>query len=132
MGWRSAWAELKRRSGRRGAALTLFAAIDFGYGSGLAAGYVPAFADQLTPQLPLTAWGWAWIAVGVVCLTGVPLSRDQFQYAAAALMKAAWATFITVAWIHRSIPGGWTAAVAWAGIAALVVLISGWPEARDP
>lgn len=79
--------------------------------------------------LPLVAWGWVWIAVGAVCLTGVLARRDRIQFGVAMLLKTAWSCIITMNWLMFRIPGGWTSVAAWAGIALLVLLISGWPEA---
>jgi hypothetical protein len=120
----------QRKVGRRGTFLAILALIDFGYGSGLISGYVPLFAHGTTMVFPLVAWGWIWVTVGVICLTGVPLRHDRIQFAVAALLKTAWAALIAVAWLENGIPGGWTSVAAWGGIAMLVLLASGWPDVR--
>jgi hypothetical protein len=124
-------AAIRRRAGRRGTTLAILALIDFGYGGGLATGYIPGFAHKDALFLPLVAWGWIWITIGIICLTGVLIVRDRFQFGCAALLKTAWAAIISVNWLTYHIEGGWTSVTAWGGIALLVLLISGWPEGHQ-
>lgn len=113
--------------GRRGTALIILAAADFGYGTSLLAGHPPAPTVATEWATPGTL-GTIWLITGIICLTGAFTSADQVAFAAAALLKTAWAAG-TAAWAadHQA-PGGWGTAFIWLATAALVILIAGWPE----
>ena len=116
-----------KRVGRRGTALAILAILDISYGTSLLAGHIPAatIADEI---LPLTWWGWTWISIGLFLATGIPRVADHWQFAVAALFKSFWALMITWYWVTHHTHGGWGAAGTWLGLAAMVLLISGWPE----
>jgi hypothetical protein len=118
-------ARLRADAGRRGAALGLVAVLFTAYGTGLVAGYRPTFAVAL--HLPVTSFGWTFIAAGAFVLTGVERRSDRWQFAVAVLVMMLWALLLATHWTQ---PYGWAAAVSWLGPCALTVLIAGWPEDR--
>jgi len=120
-----------RRVGRRGAALAVLAAVDVCYGTALLAGHTAA-ATAAVMVMPLHLWGWVWIGAAAVLAAGVPLTDDRWHYGFAALFKTFWALLIAWHWLAHREHGGWGAAMAWLGLAALVLLISGWPEPPRP
>lgn len=125
-----------RRVGRRGAALAWFGLLDLVIGWSLLTPQLaanPAALAQYRVLLrvaPLSFWGWAWIAVGVVCLAHVPARSDRLAFAAAIAVKAVWATGIAAAWVAYGAYRAWVSAAVWATFGLFVLLISGWPEPR--
>jgi hypothetical protein len=125
---------LAQRVGRRGAALMIFAFIDLVIGWSLAGTATRAQASALPTYrahveiLPLIAWGWLWIAVGAVCLVHAFRVSDRFGFAAAIGIKLVWAAGFLGSWLLYDAPRGWLGAATWVVFAALVHLISGWPE----
>jgi hypothetical protein len=127
-------ADVRRRIGRRGAALLAFAFVDFV----LAWSLVDPQAKLLTAQVPtyrahfeiapIEFWGIAWALVGLSCVVHAFLSRDQVGFAAAIGIKLVWAVAFVGSWVIYDVPRGWLGAATWAVVAALVGVISGWPE----
>lgn len=114
------------QAGRRGAFLLFLALIDTAYGYGLLVS--PAAGASLNLLLPPDVWGVLWLAIGVVCLSGVLKSYDRFQYTCSAVFKTLWALTLTRVWLAQQIPLIWLQAIIWLAFAATVVLISGWHE----
>lgn len=119
----------KHDVGRRGLALIILALADFGYGTALLAGHHPAPTIATDWASPGTL-GTIWITVGLICLMGAFTTADQLAFAAAALLKFAWAACTAADSAEHTTPGGWGTAAIWAAVAALVVLIASWPEAE--
>lgn len=117
---------VKRHVGRRGAFLAFLAILDLAYGYSLLATTGPQRLVNLL--LPWQVWGWIWIAVGVVCLSGVPVRVDRVQFAVAATVKAAWGLLYVHVWLIQGLPRGWVSVVVWLTFAFTVVVVSGWPE----
>lgn len=133
---RRAW----QRLGRRGLFLLLVAAVQAAYGAGLlaAAGHPsravhwwPASLGQLG-GIPLDAWGILWVTIGALCLAGAWTTADRYAYAAAELLSTGWAAFALQRWMTAREPGSWALAVIYGGIAAGILIVSGWPEPRKP
>lgn len=132
----SAVVHLRDRIGRRGAALLAFAFIDAVIGWSLLdhqgqaqTKAIPTYA-AIRALMPLAAWGWLWLAVGAVCAASAFMRSDRFGFAAAIGVKVVWAGGFLVAWWPMHVPRAWLAAATWLVFAALVLVISGWREAR--
>lgn len=124
----------RRRIGRRGCALLVFAAIDYIIGSSFLdpelraqTGAVPVYR-ALLDVAPLTVWGWLWLTVAVACTVQAVMRNDSVAYALAIGIKAVWAGGMLVSWVFFDAARGWLSASLWGVIAALVVVINGWPE----
>jgi hypothetical protein len=113
-----------RRFGHRGSVLTGYGLVCVAYGTGLAAGYAPTFRTAF--RLPLTEFGWAFIATGIAVAAGAPRRRDGAHFALAVASATGWALLIATHWASAY---GWAAGVSWAGIAAGLLLASAWPNA---
>lgn len=123
---------LWRRVGRRGAVLLWLALLDLVYGSSLAhppsetarSASIRFFADLM----PLPVWGGLWLAVGVLCLAGAFLRHDRWAFAFATGLKVLWGGVCLFGWMLAGLPRGWVSAVIFLPMAALVLIISTWPE----
>ena len=124
----SAWAvRLRLRAGRRGAFLAFLALLDTAVGYSLLT--TPAAQrGAMDLLLPWPVWGWAWVATGVVCATGVFAWRDWPQFTATAVLMGAWALLSADLWLVQHQPHGWVSVVIWAAFALTVRVVAGWPE----
>lgn len=123
-----------RRVGRRGAALLVFAFIDVVIGWSLVdpstrkeTAALPTYA-AVQQAAPLPVWGALWLAVAVVCTVYAFRWRDAPAYACAIAIKLVWAGGFLGSWAFYGAYRGWLGAATWGVVAALVYLISGWPE----
>ncbi|HZM83761.1 MAG TPA: hypothetical protein VFC19_49210 [Candidatus Limnocylindrales bacterium] len=123
---------LRRRIGRRGAALLFFAFLDIVYCLSL---LTPTQAARDSAALrfaaavaPLWAWAGLWGTVGVVCLFCAFLRRDQVGFTAAIAIKVMWGLLLVGAQLFGDVERGYVSAAVWLALALLVGLISGWPE----
>lgn len=111
------------RIGRRGLFLTFLTLLNAIFGSSLWIYPYP----QPWPYFSQHTAAAAWMVMAVITATGIPLRRDRFQYALAAMFKFAWALRYAWLWAH-GFPGAWGALAVWLAFAAIVMMISGWPE----
>jgi DMSO reductase anchor subunit len=123
-----------RRAGRRGAALLVFAFIDVVLGWSLVdpstrkqTAALPMYA-AIQKAAPLPVWGALWLAVAAVCVVFAFRRRDAPAYACAVGIKLVWAVGFLASWAFYGAARSWLAAATWGVVAALVYLISGWPE----
>ena len=118
-----------RRVGRRGAFLLFLAALDIAYGYSL---WVTTAAQRrsLDLLLPWQVWGLIWLATGAVCAIGAVLrtGADRFAFGLAAALKAAWGAVFVRVWLYDHLPRGWVSVIIWLAFAAVVLLVSSWPE----
>lgn len=128
---------IQQRLGRRGAALLAFAFVDLVIGWSLTdaqaqaqAKAVPAYR-VIADVMSFEAWGWLWIAVGVICTVSAFCKNDFVGFTAAIGVKVMWAAGLAGAWIVYDVPRAWLGAATWIVLAALVLLISGWDEPRE-
>lgn len=125
---------LRSRIGRRGAALLVFAYIDYVIGWSLLDPQLRAQTQAvpvyraLVDIAPLTVWGWLWLLVAVVCTVQAVMRSDVWAYSAAIGIKALWAGGMAYAAVVFHAPRGWLSASLWGVIAALLVIINGWLE----
>jgi hypothetical protein len=118
--------------GRRGAVLIVLAIVDVAYGSAITyartvqgsdAVWWPASQDTLL-FLPTEGWGWVWVIVGALLLTGVWHRSDRWQYSLASGLKACWAC----AAFTSPVQGLWGVVSLYIGFAVVIFIVSGWPE----
>lgn len=122
---------LRCHVGHRGSFLIFLGIFDVIYGwSMFAVGGATGRAAEITLWLPWQAWGTIWIAVGVFLIIGAFFHHDRAHYAVATAAKFIWAAFWFTAWNYDHIPRGWVSAVVWLTFAALVFVVSYWPEPR--
>jgi hypothetical protein len=130
--WRTALrarsVRLARKLGHRGAFLLFLAILDFSYGYALLSASVSALQASPDLLLPMHAWGWIWVAAGVVCLSGTVSRRDWLQFIVAATLKAAWAAVYADIWIVQNGTNAWVSVVVWASFALTVLVVASWPE----
>jgi len=131
---------IKRHLGRRGSSLLFFCLIDLIIAWSL---INPATTPLLRRSLsysyivrytffdhgPLWGWAGAWIIVGLICGVSAWLKeRDAIAFALAIAMKIIWSGMFLAAWILMHAQGAWILGMTWAGFAAFVGIIAGWPE----
>lgn len=118
-----------RRVGRRGAFLAFLALLDAAYGYSLLE-TTPAQQRTLDLLLPWQAWGIIWLATGAVCAAGMMLrtGADRLAFAAAAALKVCWGAVFIRVWLYDHLPRGWVTVAIWLAFAAVVLLVSSWPE----
>ena len=119
---------LIRRIGHRGAFLLFLALLDFLYGFSIWA--TPPVQQSINLTFSWAIWGAIWAAVGTVLLVGAFLKDDRIPFALAATLKGAWAAVWAKLWLTspHSIPRAWVSVVIWLAFAAIVVIVSTWPE----
>ncbi|MEU6552128.1 hypothetical protein ABZ915_17855 [Streptomyces sp. NPDC046915] len=100
------------------------------------------YAQLVTPQpqqpglqlaldlLPLRAWGWLWMAAGLIAIGSAfaPQGLDWPGFLALPLIVLPWWLSYLTAWLQGTFPRGWVAAAVWAGIAVPVLVVAGWRE----
>lgn len=112
--------------GRRGAFLLFLTLLDAIFAYSLVSP-VPGTVTQVYPLLPREVWAGLWAAVALICLIGAVTRKDRWAFAAAALLKTAWALRYAYLW-QQGVLQAWLAVVVWLAFAGTVVIISGWPE----
>jgi hypothetical protein len=122
---------IRARIGRRGASLAFFALVDLIYASALA--WAPPQTAQgsyafLGTILPLWAWAVPWALVGLLCALQTFSSEDRPAFTAASALSVGWSVLHLTGWMVGVIPRGFVTAAVWAGFAAFVQVIAGWPE----
>ena len=122
---------VSRRIGHRGAFLALVALAFVLYGLGLF--YEPGELHHIDFFLSFNWWPRMFFATGVAMfLTGVSRpKKDSYAFGIASFLSAWWA----IRWYHVWIieggdSGAWPVALMWTVIAAIILLVSTWPEAR--
>lgn len=111
------------RAGHRGTFLILLGVYDLFFGLYLVRG-----GAVIAPTLiPRDAWGWAWIAAGMLLIYGGTRDRDGLFYALAAFVKAAWALeYFRLQLLHY--PDQWIRGCYFLALALIVTVVSAWPE----
>ena len=127
---------LGRALGRRGAILLCYGVVwaIIGYGQITAPQPDLRGLRLLLQIMPLAAWGWLWVASGLIAVVSawLPQGRDWPGFLALPLMVLPWAASYLLAWILGDFPRGWVAAVVWGAIAAPVLVVAGWREPPRP
>jgi hypothetical protein len=116
------------RVGHRGTFLSFLALLDGLYGYSILSD-----TASLTPYhlwLKPAVWGVVWLGTGVFLATGVPMKHDRFHYSVASILFAGWTSAMVNVWITQDTPRIWVDVVLFAAFAALVVVVSSWPELR--
>jgi hypothetical protein len=119
--------------GRRGAVLAYLAVVDVLYALSLwrPGGTQGQSATMLfiAGVMPLSWWAALWLSIAVLCTAGAFVHRfDRAAFAAAAGIKTLWGGTFLFGWIAGDVSRGWVSAVIWLGLAALVMILAGWPE----
>jgi hypothetical protein len=110
--------------GHRGAFLLFLALLDLLYGYSLFTGH----EHSVNLVLPWLVWAIIWSVAGVCLLVGSIVHNDRIFFALATTIKAMWAFVFLHLWIYDHAPMAWASMVIWAALAALVVVVSFWPE----
>ena len=125
---RARW--LAGRVGHRGAALLCLGAFDELYASGItgAANTSAAAGQWLAYVAPLDLWAALWAVAGLVLITGAFCVRDTLAFGTAMALKCLWALLYLLGWTLHGVDRGWIGAATWTAFAALVYVVSAWPE----
>jgi hypothetical protein len=118
------------RVGRRGAVLLFLAGLDVVISISLfkPAYPVPDTTSYVASLAPLRAWAVLWACCAVVCATNAFLRVDRVGFAAAMAVKVLWGLTIAGGAVTGHIPRGLFSASVWLTFAALVWVLSTWPE----
>lgn len=122
----------RSRLGFRGAVLLILAIVDMLYGWSL---LHPA-PEQLRTSayefrshlLPTEAFGAIWITVGVVLVMQSLVQNDRVGYTLAITIKMVWAFIALASFATGKVQQGWVSCAIWLAVAAMAMVISGWPE----
>jgi len=79
---------------------------------------------------PLQVWASLWAVIGIITGTFAFRLNDAVGYAAAMFLKILWGGTFLLGWLVGSVERGYLSAAIWLSFAAVVGLISSWPEAR--
>lgn len=135
MGGRAA-RRLMRMLGRRGAILLSYGTVWALYGYGILISPLPnqPGLQLATDLLPLRAWGWLWIAAGLIALFSawLPQGVDWAGFLALPLIVLPWMLSYFTSWLQGDFPRGWIASAVWAAIAVPVLVVAGWREPARP
>lgn len=127
-----AFGRLARRVGRRGAFLLFLGFVDGVYGWSLAAPTVEARHTATLAYIaqvgPLWAWSALWCVVGAACFVGAFLRSDRIAYAAATFLKVLFGVTLLGAQVFGHVDRAYVGAAVWLVFAAVVYLVSTWPE----
>ncbi len=127
---------LGRALGRRGAILLSYGIVWAIIGYGQITSPAPDLRGLrlLLQTMPLDAWGWIWVASGIIAIVSawLPQGRDWPGFLALPLMVLPWMVSYLLAWIIGDFPRGWVATVVWGAIAAPVLVVAGWREPVRP
>ena len=122
--------------GRRGAILLCYGIVWAIIGYGQITSPAPDLRGLrlLLQTMPLDAWGWIWVASGLIAIVSawLPQGRDWPGFLALPLMVLPWMVSYLLAWIIGDYPRGWVATVVWGAIAAPVLVVAGWREPPRP
>lgn len=127
-----------RLLGRRGAFLLAMGLSWVCYGYAILTTPIPAAQHMglsvLMSVAPLSVWGWAWLASGVVGAFFSLVRKvgaDQIGFTALVIPAVTWSVGYLIDWaLVGGYDRGWVVASTYAGIAASIVIASGWPEVR--
>lgn len=129
---RAAACRAGRRVGRRGAVLTLKGLMCALYGYSLV---VQPPVDTrgirlLLDLMPVQAWGWVWIAAGVVAMGCAwrRQGRDWPGFPAIFLVVGPWSFGSLASWWLYSNPRGWASSAIWAAFGGVAAIVAAWPE----
>jgi hypothetical protein len=124
--------KVAHRVGRRGTFLLFLALLDFIYAYALAAPTARAASNPtyvfLAAVMPLGIWAALWAIVGTICLVFAFRTQDAPGYAAAMFVKILWAVTFLLGWIFADVERGYLSTAIWGAFAAVLALISTWPE----
>jgi hypothetical protein len=118
--------------GHRGAILLILAVIDISFGLSLVVPLASSHPSQSTIWREHYGsdrmWGMAWCAVAAVLIFYAFRRRDAIGYATAIGWKVTLGASSLASWGFGRVTAGWLLAVIWISVAALVLVISDWPE----
>lgn len=120
----------RKHVGHRGTFLLFLAFVNYAYGYTLLTDPAEALRHYDT-WLPLTAWGWLWIAAGVMHTWFAFRDYDTPSFTIAALIKSAWAAMFVDLTVLQHYHRGWLLTTFWILLAAQVLHIASWPESPD-
>jgi hypothetical protein len=129
---RSSLKVISQRIGRRGAFLLFLSLLDAVYAYALAFPTPIAISSPtyqfLASTLPLEVWGALWAIVGTLCFVFAFTQQDAPGYAAAMFIKVLWALVFLLGWAFADVERGYLSTAIWGAFAAVLALISTWPE----
>lgn len=124
---------LGHRLGRRGAFLLFLAGLDVVISISLYAppDPQPPSVSYVAGLAPLWAWGTLWACCAVLCAVNALRRVDRVGYGAAMAVKVLWGLSLAGGALTGHIPRGMFSAAVWLTFAAVVWLISTWPEPHE-
>lgn len=106
--------------------------IGYGYISAPLQSHAGKMALQLSINImPLSAWGFIWVACGLVGLVSAFLrgpGADRFGFIALEAIGMWWSATYLVGWFVGYYSRGWAAAAIYGAICGGIIVVSGWSE----
>lgn len=119
----------KHEPGRRGFLLLILGCQEILYGTALInstyGAWWPASKGELA-GISVDTWGIIWIGFGIFLFTGIYLTRDKYQFAAAMFLNSLWGMLAFYFAVASGIGGLWGPASTYIAISTIVLLSSGW------
>ena len=134
---RLAFRTFRRVNGHRGKFLLLFSFIylfvGYGYLTVTTPGRRQTFAWLPEWGMAVLAWPWL-IAAGIAILSAwrrMPPRTDRFGFMAIATVPFLWGCMFLISWVFGYSAIGWLSSVTYFALAAIVTLVSSWPNAIE-
>jgi hypothetical protein len=85
----------------------------------------------LTLLAPYEWWGGVWIAASLAAVTAAPrMASDTYGFVALMVPPWLWTLVNLAGWALGQAPRGWAAAMVYAALASMIMVVAGWPEPR--
>ncbi|MFE3657290.1 hypothetical protein [Streptomyces sp. NPDC059165] len=127
---------MSRQLGRRGAILLCYGLVWalYGYGQIVQPQEDPRGLRPLLELAPAAAWGWCWVAAGLVAIVSAFMREgaDWPGFLALPVVVLPWCVSYLAAWVLGQFDRGWIGALVWGAIAVPVLVVAGWRETPRP
>lgn len=88
--------------------------------------------EWLPSFIPMSALSWPWFIAAVIALGSsvryTPPRTDRFGFMALVLVPCVWALMFLFSYFRGYAPTGWISTIIYGGFAAIVILVSSWPN----
>lgn len=88
--------------------------------------------EWLPDVIPMSALSWPWFTAALIAVISAfrytPPRTDRFGFMALALAPLVWACMFLFSYFAGYAPTGWISTIIYGGFAAIVILVSSWPN----